>query len=289
MVHDQFGGTLQEESAHRINLEDTDYGTFTVELDTQLVHGNEKKEKLEILGKDRDAQAREALGYAASLLVPAEIVAPPIPWNQLGVLNALFDALRQSGAEGTEANPLFSFGLHLNPEVAEKRADYARQHLQAYVILSDWLRDTINVDPTRRLLPHIDPFPKDYIKHILQPGYAPDLETLIRDYVASNSTRNRELDMTVLFHHLDEDFFVSLMDDVSLINARPTFHYRLPNAILSDPDWNAVVEWNRWVVVETLAADETLLATRAADYLNYLDRPRPERWIDNLNSWFDQE
>src|SRR3546814_9457337 len=40
-----------------------------------------------------------------------------------------------------------------------------------------------------------------------------------------------------------------------LIKARPTFHYRLPNARLADPQWSIVREWNLWVRVERLAHD----------------------------------
>lgn len=293
LVHDHFGGQIDQPSAHRAKITDTPFGDFTVELDAQVVHPDgaaEGKGDLgeKILGKDFDARAREALGHAVSALVPCEIVAPPIPWDRLGELNPLCDALRGAGAEGTDANPLYGFGLHLNPEVAEESAAYALKHLQAFVILADWLRECIEIDPTRRLLPHIDPFPKAYIKRILRPDYAPDLETLIRDYAADNPTRNRELDMTVLFRHLDEDTLVAVMDDVDLIKARPTFHYRLPNASLSDPDWNAVVEWNRWVKVEELAANDELLAQRAAEYLAYLDQPLSKRWLDNLNAWLDK-
>lgn len=282
-----FGGTLREEGAHRLTLEDTDFGSFTIELDAQLVHANDSADKAPSIAKDIDARAREALGHAVSGLVPVEIVAPPIPWDQLAVLTPLFETLRRSGAQGTQASPLFGFGLHLNPEVAEQSAEYARRHLQAYVILADWLRDAISIDTTRRLLPHIDPFPKAYVQHILQPGYAPDLQTLIRDYVRHNPTRNRELDMTVLFRHLDEATLVSLLDDVDLIKPRPTFHYRLPNASLDDPTWNAVVEWNRWVQVEELAADEALLARRAEAYVDYLNQPLAQRWLDTLNAWFE--
>ena len=31
------------------------------------------------------------------------------------------------------------------------------------------------------------------------------------------------------------------------INGRPTFHYRLPDARLSDPGWSIAPDWNRWV------------------------------------------
>ena len=43
------------------------------------------------------------------------------------------------------------------------------------------------------------------------------------------------------------------------MSARPTFHYRLPNCRVDEPDWRIAHEWNAWVTVEALAADEDAL------------------------------
>jgi hypothetical protein len=288
LVQRLFGGTLAEESIHRVAVRSTNLGDFTVELDASIVHPLADGSKSGQATSDVETFAREALGQAITGIVPVEIVCPPVAWHLLGELTVLFDALRRAGAEGTDDALFYSFGLHLNPEVAEKSVDYVLRHLRAYMIMEDWLRNAIQVDPTRQLLPHIDPFPETYIKRILEPTYAPDLKSLIRDYVYENPTRNRGLDMMPLFRHLDEKTLLSVLDDADLVKARPTFHYRLPNASLSDRTWNAVVEWNRWVQVEELAADTDLLTRRQAEHIKHLSKPLAMRWIEALRARFER-
>ena len=58
--------------------------------------------------------------------------------------------------------------------------------------------------------------------------------------------------MLPLFAWIDEDRVRTTIDDPR-IKPRPTFHYRLPNAQVSDSLWSLAEDWNRWVVVETLA------------------------------------
>lgn len=286
LVQDLFGGGLSQESVHRAPIRNTPLGDFTIELDAQIVHQVSDKSSAGPASGKIEARAREALGHAIAGVVPAEIVCPPIAWKDLGELTVLFDVLREYGAEGTDAALLYGFGLHLNPEVSEESADYALRHMRAYVIMEDWLREAIQVDPTRKLLPYIDPFPEPYIEKLLNPGYTPNLQSLIRDYVHANPTRNRGLDMMPLFRHLDEETLLSVLDDATLVKVRPTFHYRLPNASLSDRSWNAVVEWNRWVQVEELAADAELLRRRQAAYLRQLKKPLMQRWFDIVRAWF---
>lgn len=288
-----YGGTVRAEGAHRIKVEDTEFGTFTVELDWQGAHkkaadeGDDPPSAAEKFGGEIEGDAREMLGNAVRWIVPTEIVCPPIPWNRLDALNPLFERLRAAGAEGTERSVLFGFGLHLNPEVAEASADYARRHLQAYAILEDWLRDEIGIDVTRRMLPHIDPFPVPYLRRLMDGDYRPGLERFIRDYASFNPTRNRGLDMMPLFRHLDEETLLDALQDAELIKARPTFHYRLPNVDLSRLGWNAVVEWNRWVEVERLAADEDALDSRREAFADWLEKPVHERWLDTVRGWFE--
>jgi hypothetical protein len=43
------------------------------------------------------------------------------------------------------------------------------------------------------------------------------------------------------------------------VNARPTFHYRLPNCEIERGDWCLSESWNLWCVVEALAEDGELL------------------------------
>ncbi|MEQ8227829.1 MAG: amidoligase family protein [Rhodospirillales bacterium] len=289
LTQDVFGGAAVEESLHRVKLEDTEFGTFIIELDAQLVHKDQKAGQggsKPVLPDDVDAAMRGALGKVVTGIVPVEIVTPPIPWPELGRLSTLADALRQAGAKGTGDNVLYAFGLHLNPELSALDAEAVTRHLRAYFVLADWLRAEISIDTTRRLMPHADPFPKDYMVKVLDPDYCPDQSRLIADYLDWNPTRNRELDMLPLFRHLDEDAVMARLDD-PLIKARPTFHYRLPDCALADPGWTPVVEWNRWVKIEELAADGDRLRELARGCRDNLARPAPERWMQELQAWFD--
>ncbi|MEQ9171719.1 MAG: amidoligase family protein [Rhodospirillales bacterium] len=287
LVRDQFGGDISREDFHRLIVGETEFGDFVIELDAQAVHkdapAREGTDKT-LLPEELDAAAREALGKAVTGIVPVEIVTPPMPWSDLGRLAEVTDALRRAGAKGTDNSLLYAFGLHLNPELPATDTDTILRHLKAYVILADWLRERVAIDLTRRLLPHADPFPKDYVLLLLDPAYAPDQDRLITDYLDHNPTRNRELDMLPLFRHLDEDAVTARLDSV-LIKARPTFHYRLPDCALGDASWSPVVEWNRWVRVEELAADRDRLAQLAEALGGNLRRPAAERWLDELQGW----
>lgn len=103
------------------------------------------------------------------------------------------------------------------------------------------------------------------------------MDQLIDDFITDNPTRNRELDMLPLFAHLDEDRVRARVDD-PLIKARPTYHYRLPNTNLADPEWGVLTEWNRWVIVERLAAAHNRRRQLADTYL----QRNPEDFMDWL-------
>ena len=163
-------------------------------------------------------------------LVPTEIVCPPIPWDELETLDTLFETLREKGAKDTDASLLYGFGLHLNPEVESQEVEDLLAMMRAYLLLANWLREEIKVDITREVLPHANPFPKEYARKVLDLRYQPDLDTFIDDYLADNPTRNRELDLLPLFAHLRPEHPHALLHG-QLTKPRPTFHYRLPNKI----------------------------------------------------------
>lgn len=265
-----FGGEVEPVDAHRNILDHPDWGKATIELDVQYVHKKEdggeegKLAFLESLKLSEDARGK--IGDALTGLVPVEIVFPPIPWSRLGELSAVFDVLREHGALGTREHPLYAFGLHLNVEVASGSADEILSMLRAYVVMAEALHEAVDVDITRRILPHADRFPADYARMICAPDYPAKLGRIIDDYLEMNPTRNRELDMLPLFSFLDPDRVADRISD-SLVKSRPTYHYRLPNADLGDPDWSAVTEWNRWVAIEELAADEARLERSMALFL----------------------
>jgi hypothetical protein len=296
LVRDCFGGRVEAISAHRMKVCETRWGDFGIELDTQYAHPDEAvlyagprddtewerhRHRMRI---DFHTRTRELIGDVVTGLVPTEIVCPPVPWNELEELDALFVALGRRGAKGTDESLLYGFGLHLNPEVSSLEVSDILDHLRAYLLSAQWLREQIDVDITREVLPHANPFPKLYALRILDPDYAPDIDTMIADYLEFNPTRNRELDMFPLFAHLRPDYPHELFRN-KLVKARPTFHYRLPDARLSDPEWGSAVEWNRWLAVEKLAADKSALTDRAAGYLARHRRPWLLRCLHRVRDW----
>ncbi|MGM0535825.1 MAG: amidoligase family protein [Pseudomonadota bacterium] len=292
LVRELFGGEIEALSAHRLKVSGTRWGDFGIELDTQYAHPDETVVDAEAAGDsewermrlDFHTRTRELIGDVVTGLVPTEIVCPPVPWDELEDLDALFEALRHHGAKGTDASLLYGFGLHLNPEVPSLEARSLLAYLRAYLLSAAWLREQIHVDITREVLPHANPFPRAYALRVLDPCYSPDLDTLIDDYLADNPTRNRELDLFPLFAHLRPDHPHELLRN-KLVKARPTFHYRLPNAQLSEPGWGAVTEWNRWLEVERLATTPDTLAERSAQFLARHRPSAPRRWLTRLRRW----
>ncbi|MCW4149259.1 amidoligase family protein [Halomonas sp. 18H] len=293
LVQSLFGGDIEVLSAHRLKVVETRWGEFGIELDTQYAHPDAERfsadahpdSEWQRMRHDFHTRTRELIGDVVTGLVPTEIVCPPVPWDELGELDALFEALRQRGAKGTDASLLYGFGLHLNPEASSLEPRAILDCLRAYLLTARWLREQIHVDITREVLPHANPFTRAYALKVLDPDYQPELRTLIDDYLEYNPTRNRELDLLPLFAFLDPTHPHELLSD-QLVKPRPTYHYRLPNAQLSDPQWGASLEWNRWLEVEALAAAPDTLGERSAQYLAR-HRPGWPRRIWNIlqNRW----
>ncbi len=280
-VHALFGGRLEREDQHRYHVCGTRLGDFLIELDSQYVH--------RVPGAEDDKQQladrlRSILGNISELVVPNEIVCPPVELDRLPELEALTEALVAIGASGSSASPLYAFGCQLNPEIASREPGWILAMLRAYVLMSPWLRAIIELDFTRRLASFADPFPADYARLILDPGYQPDMDRLIDDYLAYNPTRNRELDMLPLFAWIDEDRVRSCVPDTR-IKARPTFHYRLPDARIGEPGWSLALEWNRWCVVERLGADAGRLAAMSGAWLENDARLVPGNWAMMSTGW----
>ncbi|MFM2043108.1 MAG: hypothetical protein RLY86_1684, partial [Pseudomonadota bacterium] len=200
LVQRIFGGTVVVEDGHRRIIRDTDLGDFTVELDWRLAHGAPALAPPLALPLDRVPDAlRERVGDVGSLVMPFEIVCPPIPLARIGELDRLVDHLRRRGGKGTEARFFYAFGLHFNVEVGRRDVTALLHLLRAYLLLSPWLRDQLGVALARRVAPFVHRFPDGYADLVLAPGYAPDLTGLILDYISWNPSRNRELDLYPLF------------------------------------------------------------------------------------------
>lgn len=295
LVTKLFGGRVEECDPHRFVIHDTQLGTFETELDSQYVHAEDKTVPGATSGKaGKIAQAvweraADVFGTAARSWLPVEVVGPPMPISDLPRFDSVLRSLRESGAEGTRESMVYAFALQLNPEVARPDVPWIVAVMRAYALLEDWLKARIQPDPLRRVLRFAAPWPREYAALVLAPDYAPDLSQLIDDYARLNDTRNRGLDLWPLFAHLDAGRVAARIDD-PLIKARPTFHYRLPDCRLSDPDWSVVTEWNDWVRVERLAADPARLEAMAEAWHRHFDAGGSGgAWARTVTAWLDEE
>jgi Putative amidoligase enzyme len=263
-LQEALGGEILEEDPHAFGLKDSGLGNMTVELDSRILHP----------GKGNKGQGRVLpriaawFGFAASYLVPCELVSGPVPLDRLHELDRVLTVLRELGAKGTQDGPFYAFGLHFNPEIPRQDAETLASFMKSFVLLNPWLRREVAPDATRDLLGFADPFPAEYVRMVAAPDYWPDIARFIDDYLAANPTRNRDLDLLPLLHHLDTPRVRAVLPNEK-INGRPTFHYRLPDARVSDPGWSIAPEWNRWVAVERLAADRERLDAVGTAYLSF--------------------
>jgi hypothetical protein len=292
IVAARFGGEAREIDPYRFLVETTARGRFLVELDTQFVHGDEAadpkaraEKETERLREALEEGLRAAIGEVTKIYLPVEIICPPLGLEALPALDEIVAELRASGARGSKDSVVYAFGLQLNVDMPALDAETILAYLRAYLVSSDWLRAGIGVDLTRRVLPFIQPFPRSYLRHVLRADYAPDLATLIDDYLFYNPTRNRDLDVLPLFAWLAPDRVRAVVDDPRL-KARPALHYRLPDSRVDDPDWRIVHEWNRWAVsVESLVGDRERLAGACAAYLSHLKQSWLGDWADGARIW----
>lgn len=292
LVADLFGGRIVEADPHRFRIEDTRLGDFVSELDSQYLHRADDQgpsdDPLDALLDGFQDRLRAFFGDLGSAVIPCEVVCPPVPLSALGELEELVAALVKAGAEGTRAHPFHAFGAQLNLEVAEGGTDWVLNILKAYLLVSDWLRAIMDIDLTRRLVAFADPFPRDYTARVVDPAYRPDQATLIEDYLADNPTRDRELDLLPLFAWLDGNRVRRRLDDPR-IKPRPALHYRLPDANLGQPGWSLTLEWNRWAVVERLAARPAVLEAMGRAWLDNRARRLPgglaDNWAVKASEW----
>ena len=252
VVAESLGGTVNLQSPHRALVADTALGDVGVELDVKFAHDGDPADPI-----------RRTLSDLSAAVLPIEIVFPPVKLSNLPCVDLVARRLRDAGALGTRRSPFFAFGAQLNPELPELTTDYILRGLQSFILVRDWLRAEIDVDLSRKVWFFAAPFPEDYADLVLAPGYTPTLTGLIDDYLARNPTRNREVDLLPLFAHLDPERVRTALPNETA-NARPTWHYRLPNALIDDPGWTVALEWERWLVVERLAERPDLIAAHAA-------------------------
>ena len=292
LISELYGGTIQKISTYIFEVQDTDLGTFKLELDAQLLRDKKYERLLKTVGfdlesyKEKDA-VEDSLKGIASAVVPFEIITPPIPLSSMKMLNKLVDKLREHKAKGTGSSFIYAFGLHLNPEIPDESAESLLNHLRAYVMLDPWIRKDADVNISRKITPFINEYEAMYIQHILNPDYRPDLNQLIGDYFVYGNSRNRPLDMLPVFMYLNETLTSGLIKD-TITASRPTYHYRLPNCSLEDENWSLAAEWNRWVLVEKMAANEKVLNQYSRAWLKMRKDTLigfENKWVELMSRW----
>lgn len=280
-------GDVNEVTVANYEIDVPDAEPFRVEVDFALLKelastsGGEEHRMLESFVVD-------VLGAASSVVVPCEIVTPPLPMDAMGEpLDRLVKAIREAGGKGTRQMPWYAFGLHLNLELPDIDAATVCRYMQAYVCASDWIIWKGEIDLARRITPFIDAWPPEYELLLSAPGYAPDWATLVDDYLKHNPTRNRAMDMLPMFAHVDEDRVRDTVDD-GLVKARPALHYRLENSCVDESGWTIEQPWRRWLSVERLAQDEAALRECCAAFRKSRQRPLQSldnRWRKEADKW----
>lgn len=260
IVQTLYGGRIESRDPYRNEVVGTDCGDFLIELDAVLAHA----EPGEGVAAELEGAIAERIGDVASLWLPMEIACPPVEIGEIDRIEALVDALREAGATGTAQQLYYAFGCQFNPELPGLDIETVLRLFCAYLLMEDWLRMVSGRDISRRLLYFANPFSRRYARAVLAHGYDPDWPAFIDDYLEDNPTRNRDLDLLPLFAHVDRERLERRLDDPR-VKARPTFHYRVPDSRIDEPDWSLTLEWNRWVLVEELAEDaDRLEAMRKA-------------------------
>ena len=263
-------GSVEEDTQAECKVKHPDWGDFKIELDWQFGKTLARR-RLEEKDGVENATEDAILGLltdVARQIVPLEVVCPPVPADQLVTLDPMVSALRSAGALGTSDSLIYAFGLHINTEIPDFDSATLVAYLKAYCVAQNWLVKAHRVDMLRRLTPYIDPYPKRYMQTVM--GYSPDtpVQQIMDDYLAHNPTRNRGLDLLPLFKHMDPDRVLAAVHD-ERVNARPTFHYRLPNCEIEQPDWGLTESWNIWCMVEYLAATPAVLKSMCEQWTAY--------------------
>ena len=281
------------QSAFRSVIPTERYGEFAVEMDAALLKEKEYERLLRRLGFRLDAdellRMERFMADVSALVVPCEVITPPLTLEQSGVAEAVRAALHKAGTKGSGASPLFAFGFQINVRPPSLAVDGLLAHLRAFLLLYDWLAVESGDDLTRRLSPYVNEFPNGYAQLVLDPDYRPaSLDRFVRDYLTANPTRNRPLDLLPLFAFLAPDLVARAPVEHHLVKARPTFHYRLPTCRIDEPAWTVTREWNLWLEVEKLAADSDRLARMTHAWrksreipANLLDPP----WVEQTRDW----
>lgn len=293
IIQDLYGGELKKK--HRFSQEviNTSLGDFSVKIDLKLLNERSYQKlfnKLNINLEDvklgdinLEYEVESALENIVRTVIPYEIVTPPVAITEVHQFERLRLALHQYKAEDTKSFLTNAFATHINIEVPSTSLVTLLNYMKAFLLLYPWLFRKNEVDLARRVTSFINPYPAKYADMIIDAQYQPDMDTFIEDYHQYNPDRNRPLDMYPLFAALRSDK-VDQYSDLGNVKPRETFHYRLPNSLIENPDWPLARVWNHWVLVEELANDTDKIEQMSRDYLSV----REDTLIGFENKWAKQ-
>lgn len=252
IVADTLGGAVSHGDGPFWTVTDSAIGKVEVYLDTALrkAHQTALRDLALRLGRE---------------VIPVELVTEPLDMGGMAHLQTVVEALRDAGAMGSGAGLAYGFGIHFNIQIASDDVADIRQPLLAYALIEDWLRDSMPIDDTRQVLPFTDPYPTSFVRDLINAGRV-GLSDLVALYLDHCPSRNFGLDMLPIFAQIAPGLVRGDLGDAT--SARPTFHFRLPDCRIDEPEWGLPDEWARWVVVERVAQDEALLARLAAAWLD---------------------
>lgn len=250
-----FGGEVRHSGDQKYVVEGSDLGDIEIYLDTSL-------------RKDRESALKKLGLEAARGIIPVEIVLPPIAPARIADLDRFCATAREAGAEGSRDGLLLGYGLHLNVQTAASTLAHILPVLQAYALLEDLLRALDPIDPSRRLLPFVDPYPRALVDDLADRSFA-DLDELTLCYLDHVTSRNHGLDMLPIFADLNETLVRERIGDKQKLSPRPTYHFRLPECRIDEPDWSIAREWDRWCALERVAQHEACLAELKAGWTEH--------------------
>lgn len=297
IIQNIYGGEIRVEHRFSQKVTDTSIGDFSIKIDVKLLNEKSYKKTLGRLNinlqdvqlgdSNLEYEVETAMEGLFKTVIPYEITTPPLPVTGLEEIEKLRQALYEHEAEGTKDFLTNAFATHINPEVPDTSSETTLNYIRAFLLLYPWLVKRREIDLARRVSTFINPFPSKYVELVLPSSYKPDIDLLIEDYHTYNPDRNRPLDMYPLFAAIREEK-VNSYQDIGNVKARETFHYRLPNSLLSNADWSLAEEWNVWVLIEELANDPARLTDMSRDYLELREKTYigfDNKWIKKTDEW----
>lgn len=251
----EFGGDIRRKGDQKYLVENSRLGDIEIYLDTSL-------------RKNRESALKKLGLEAARGIIPVEIVFPPVAPDAIAGLDRFCDKARDAGAEGSRDGLLLGYGVHLNVETADSTLAHILPVLQSYALLEDLLRALDPIDPSRRLLPFVDPYPRALVDDLATRSFA-DLDELTLCYLDHVTSRNHGLDMLPIFADLNEPLVHEHISEKQKLSPRPTYHFRLPECRIDEANWSLSQEWDRWCALEAVARNQTCLADLKAGWTEH--------------------